>query len=729
MGDHRLLARLGAGGMGVVYLGRSPGGRAVAVKVVRERFAGDAVYRARFRREVAAARRVTGTFTAPVLDADPEAAAPWLVTAYLPGPTLWEAVDAFGSLPPTAVRVLAAALAEALADIHRAGLAHRDLKPGNIVLTAGGPRVIDFGITRPEDATAITRVGSVVGTPGFMAPEQLSGGATGPAGDVFSLGAVLVFAATGEAPFGAAEVVPRRARAELDGVTDPDLRALVAACLSREPRRRPTAADLLERLGDGTVSVQGTGWLPAPLAQEIDRRTARARHLPDPPADRPVPALSGPAAADPALMGEATVDPAAAAPPDGTGPEGRGEDTAPTGSRGPTRRRVIAAGAAALAAAGGAVALWRGRGPDRAVAKDASGPSRPPSRAPSTPPAPARAVPRWKVRVGDYYPDLFAAGGLVLARSEEDLRALDPRTGKVRWTRSTALDGTSIARSHGGPAAGDATAGDTAYVADSRNGKWRLSAVHAASGATRWTYRLPFGELPLWTVATGPVVCFGHGRIRALGAADGQPRWTADVGAEGGLAAVDGTVAAVNDAELVGLDADSGRTGWTYRLDQGLPPRTGNGLVFLCDRHGTLHAVRADSGEGVWRRSVGGVNFGSGLQPGDGMLYVGGGGGDVLALEAETGEIVWSRRLGRNEGAPYGHSNALGLSGDTLYVGCTDRTAYALDAADGRVLWTHPADVTLTSGPVAAAGLVFVGTRDGHVQALEAPNGGPRAGT
>jgi serine/threonine protein kinase len=158
--------------MGVVYLGRSLAGRAVAVKVVRERFAADAEYRARFRREMTAARAVTGTFTVPLLDADPEATVPWLVTAYVRGLSLWQAVSTVGPLPPRAVRVLSAGLAEALTDIHRAGLAHRDLKPGNIMLTATRPRVIDFGIARPEDATVITRAGAVLGTPGFMAPEQ-----------------------------------------------------------------------------------------------------------------------------------------------------------------------------------------------------------------------------------------------------------------------------------------------------------------------------------------------------------------------------------------------------------------------------------------------------------------------------------------------------------------------------------------------------------------------------
>ncbi|WP_160310936.1 serine/threonine-protein kinase, partial [Streptomyces sp. 150FB] len=312
IGPYELTGRLGAGGMGVVYLGRSPGGRAVAVKVVKEHFAADAEYRARFRREVGAARSVTGTFTAPVLDADPDpeagTGAPWLVTAYLPGLSLREAVAAFGALPPAALRMLAGGLAEALADIHRAGIAHRDLKPGNIMLTTGGPRVIDFGIARPQDATVITRVTSIIGTPGFMAPEQLSGGAAGPAGDIFSLGAVLLYAASGREPFGAADTATTRRdsgieQANLGGIRDSGLHAFVTACLRQEPDQRPTATDLLDLLHasrpshpsdaadvtETTAPVReaapsSAGWLPAALAEAIDRSAEEARDLPGLPA-------------------------------------------------------------------------------------------------------------------------------------------------------------------------------------------------------------------------------------------------------------------------------------------------------------------------------------------------------------------------------------------------------------------------------------------------------------
>src|SRR6201994_1575158 len=202
LGPCRLLGRLGAGAMGQVYLARSPGGRLVAVKVIRPELAADQRFRARFAREAAAARTVSGIFTAPVVDADTAAPQPWLATAYVPGPSLTEAVARRGPLPPGVVYTLGAGLAEGLLAIHAAGLVHRDLKPSNVLMADDGPRVIDFGISRAMEAGAVTSTGMVVGSPGFMSPEQAEGLEVGPPSDVFSLGAVLAFAATGEGPFG-----------------------------------------------------------------------------------------------------------------------------------------------------------------------------------------------------------------------------------------------------------------------------------------------------------------------------------------------------------------------------------------------------------------------------------------------------------------------------------------------------------------------------------------------
>ena len=202
IGPYRLRARLGAGGMGRVYYGLSPGGRPVAVKVIRADLAQDPEFRARFRREVAVARSVSGLFTAPVIDADADGRVPWLATEYVRGPSLADAVSQHGPLPAASVLALARGLAEGLSAIHAAGVVHRDLKPANVLLAADGPRVIDFGISRAAEASGLTQTGFVVGSPGFMSPEQAEGLAVGPPGDVFSLGAVLAFAATGQGPFG-----------------------------------------------------------------------------------------------------------------------------------------------------------------------------------------------------------------------------------------------------------------------------------------------------------------------------------------------------------------------------------------------------------------------------------------------------------------------------------------------------------------------------------------------
>ena len=203
VGGYRLLGRLGAGGMGQVFLGVSPGGRKVAVKLIHPVHARDPQFRERFAREIEAAQRVGGFHTAPVVDADPHADPPWMVTAYIEGPSLQEAVGRGGPLPPGTVRAVGAGLAEGLAAIHARGLVHRDLKPGNVILAADGPRIIDFGIARALDATTgITAAGAVVGTFAYMSPEQFRGEVAGPASDVFSLGSVLAFAATGRPPFG-----------------------------------------------------------------------------------------------------------------------------------------------------------------------------------------------------------------------------------------------------------------------------------------------------------------------------------------------------------------------------------------------------------------------------------------------------------------------------------------------------------------------------------------------
>ncbi|WP_405538139.1 PQQ-binding-like beta-propeller repeat protein [Streptomyces sp. NBC_00075] len=245
VGGYKLVDRLGSGGMGIVYRGRSRSGREVAVKVVHAQYAEDKVFRARFRQEIESVRKVSGAFTAPVVDADPEAVRPWMATQYVPGRSLADRIREGGALRPAELRQLALGLVEALRDIHRAGVVHRDLKPANVLLADDGPRVIDFGISRAaENHQTLTETGQMIGTPPFMSPEQFTDARkVGPASDVFSLGALLVFSATGRGPFDADSPYMTAFRVvhespELDGVPQP-LRAVLERCLTKEAADRP----------------------------------------------------------------------------------------------------------------------------------------------------------------------------------------------------------------------------------------------------------------------------------------------------------------------------------------------------------------------------------------------------------------------------------------------------------------------------------------------------------
>ncbi|UYQ63714.1 serine/threonine-protein kinase [Streptomyces peucetius] len=300
IGAYQLLGRLGAGGMGRVYLGRSTGGRTVAVKVVHPHFALDGEFRARFRREVEAARRVGGEWTATVLDADPDAPQPWVATGYVAGPALAEAVAQHGPLPGRSVRLLGRGLAQALTAVHTVGLVHRDVKPSNVLLTLEGPRLIDFGIVRATDGTAsLTSTGASVGSPGYMAPEQILGRRVTGAADVFSLGATLAYAATGEAPFpgdSSAALLYKVVHDEPElGSLDGELRDLVAACLDKDPAARPAPAEIAARLLPDAES--GDGWLPTAMVEQISRAAVALLHLESSPmTDAPAPGLSGPVA-------------------------------------------------------------------------------------------------------------------------------------------------------------------------------------------------------------------------------------------------------------------------------------------------------------------------------------------------------------------------------------------------------------------------------------------------
>ncbi|MDH6217774.1 serine/threonine-protein kinase [Streptomyces pseudovenezuelae] len=285
VGPYRLLGRLGSGGMGRVYLGRSAGGRTVAVKIVHPHFALDEEFRARFRREVDAARRVGGAWTAPVLDADPQAAVPWVATAYAAGPSLTGAVTDGGPLPAHSVRVLGAGLAEALTAVHELGLVHRDVKPSNVLLTLDGPLLIDFGIARATDGTAsLTSTGVSIGSPGYMSPEQILGKGATAAADVFSLGAVLAYGATGEPPFpgdSSAALLYRVVHEEPElGSLEGELREVVEGCLAKDPTARPTPPELARRLApEGAARLVAGGWLPGALVEQVSRSAVQLLNL------------------------------------------------------------------------------------------------------------------------------------------------------------------------------------------------------------------------------------------------------------------------------------------------------------------------------------------------------------------------------------------------------------------------------------------------------------------
>ena len=435
IGPYRMVGRLGAGGMGMVFAGRSAGGRLVAVKVIRGELAADPEFRVRFGREVAAARSVSGLFTAPVVDADVDGPVPWLATAYVPGPSLGDAVREHGPWPAGPVLALAAGLAEGLSAIHAAGLIHRDLKPSNVLLAGDGPRVIDFGISRAAEATALTHADLVIGSPGFMSPEQAEGRETGPPSDVFSLGAVLAFAASGEGPFGTGSTAALVYRVvhgtpALDGVPAA-VRPLVERCLAKDPGQRPATAELLAELDGADLEA---GWLPVPVAAGLARRPGLA--------DRPVPGGWTPTEPGQAQAAAARAVPEAGVPTLTSARQASGRSAqspvsparpAP-GRRRPARPALLLAAIAVVAAAGTTAALTlarqHGGGPHagRLAVSSTTRQSR----------APAAASPR-RSPAGGTPP---AAPAHVVAT------AVNQRTIRVSWT-DTAAGITGFAISNG----------------------------------------------------------------------------------------------------------------------------------------------------------------------------------------------------------------------------------------------------------------------------------------
>ena len=367
IGHYRLTARLGSGGMGVVYLGVSWDGAPVAIKVLRPELAGDQEFRHRFGREVAALVQVKGVCTVRVIEADSQSSTPFVVTEYAPGPSLSEYIDKHGSVGPEMLFGLATGLAEALTTIHAAGIMHRDLKPSNIILTDGGPKVIDFGIARRQDTRGVTKTGMMIGSLGFMAPEQISG-RPGREADIFAWGVTVAYAASGRSPFGAGNshsILYRIMYGDPEIASVPDsLRPLVEASLAKDPQSRPTARQLLDRLTSASSRPRNVNDTPTQVI--LARTWQSGAHPSPPPAGRPAapdtvpprqPAASAPSASGaPAATDSATADQPAPVRPPGAAPSAVGPAVAmpahetPAHEKIPVSRRMATIATSALVA-------------------------------------------------------------------------------------------------------------------------------------------------------------------------------------------------------------------------------------------------------------------------------------------------------------------------------------------------------------------------------------------
>ncbi|WP_128382130.1 serine/threonine-protein kinase [Streptomyces cavernae] len=541
-GQYRLESCLGSGGMGVVHLARSTSGLKLAVKVVHAQFAKDPEFRGRFRQEIAAARRVSGAFTASVVDADPEGERPWMATLFIPGPTLAEQVKRNGPLDGAQLRQLMAGLSEALRDIHRAGVVHRDLKPSNVLLAEDGPKVIDFGISRPSDSELRTETGKLIGTPPFMAPEQFrSPREVGPAADIFALGSVLVHAATGRGPFDsdspyivAYQVV--HDEPDLTGLPD-NLVPLVLRCLAKEPRDRPTADELMRELRSVSalydtqafVPVQRTGVPPEPEPEPETLPKAD----PQPPGARPV----------------------------------RGEK--PTGRR--RRRAVIVAGAVVLTVAAGALAS--ARMPERNT-------NVPQEKASRSAPAGFTAWQAKPTPGASRMPQCSYGGGKLFCAQVGQLAALDPADGSVLWRHAFADEQET-------PQEQPVLSGGLVHIV-TRAGRW-LEALDPASGATRWKMDIS-AYIRLQHTDDRVLLTRPDGMVTGLDSASGKGDWKRRMTGQGGQTTPDFAWFPGGDVVYATSTSDDGSQTRVSALD----PETGT-VHWNAELKGTLEPVGENS--------------------------------------------------------------------------------------------------------------------------------------
>ncbi|MFI6546528.1 serine/threonine-protein kinase [Streptomyces prunicolor] len=763
IGPFEVLGRLGAGGMGLVYLARSASGRRVAIKTVRTELAEDQLFRVRFTREVEAARAVSGFYTAAVVDADPRAAVPWLATAYVPAPSLEEIVNECGPMPAQAVRWLAAGVAEALQSIHGAGLVHRDLKPSNVLVVEDGPRVIDFGIASGVSNTRLTMTNVAVGTPAYMSPEQAkdSRSVTG-ASDVFSLGSMLVFAATGHPPFHGANPVETvfmllREGPDLQGLPD-ELRPLIESCMQMEATGRPNPADLQAQLaphlfGSGSDdSGTASAWLPERAVTLIEtRRGGRPPVKPTPTAGR---SGGGGRVAVPPPPSHDPVVPVPVGAPD-TGPVRLAGAPVPIGP-GP---RVADARAAAVKAPppeAGLVASWSRPRPGVNGTEPAVGPAVP--APPPLPPETAAGWRPWRFRMSnDVWGTPTVAGDLVYVTSFE-VHALDVQTGRRSFkTRDVAW---SMAVADGRIHASD---GPTLFALDAREGGdlWRLSteawvyslkaergtvvtgtrgggvqAWEASSGQKLW--QLTGAQTDFESPEAGPALHDGtvyvwqDARLRALDARTGDERWAYPIGDAASCGGVpvritpapDGQVYVAAGTRVLSVEVASGRVRWHFEAPAVFlcaptfapgPAVTGGG-IYLADYLGTVYALDAADGRDRWRIAT---ESRASIEPvlvAAGHVHVGSGKG-LYTLDAVTGTPKWRFQAGGDiVGAP-------AVAEGRIHFGSTDHLLYTLKSDDGRLRWKLATGGEITGAPVVRDGVVYACSKDRCVYALDAEKG------
>ena len=761
VGPYTLLGRLGSGGMGSVFLGRSAGGRTVAVKLIRSELAHDDRFRARFRAEVAAVRSVSGAFTAPVVGADAMADQPWMATAFVPGISLRDAVAAAGPLPEQTLRALTAGIAEALVSIHAAGLTHRDLKPANVLLALDGPHVIDFGIARSAEGTALTTTGRILGTPSYMSPEQAQGGPLTSASDVFSLGSTIAFAACGTSLFGGGtgpEVLRRVVRAEPDLTGVPDvLRGIVAACLARNPADRPAPREVVEFVERRTGPATAGPWLPPVLISTIEE-AASVIAPPRPPlaeAETQVLAPGGP-------------------PPDPhtkVMPPGPEDPPSPVPPPGPSRRTLLlglTGGAVVLAGGGTALAFaLRDDSPGTSDGKPAN--LRNPERPLHTD---LVATPAWSRPVSEGLVQVTGEGDTVVAVSSENIRAFDRTTGRPVWGPSASrsettrfgFGGNSVVVGNGRAYALDGTpTGEFPTVlkcVDLATGTvvWNLGRKGVAlsgglpgvlgglvyvTGQMSGTGEAIGGEAFVWAVDPKVPKLRWERKFEGLGM--GRSRLMVPSSGTRLLWATTDTVQ--TSPKISALDAGAGgKSLWQQPAPGGgqtesaslayslIPWYDGphcwaaGHFLYLSDR---LYAVDPSNGQDAWR-SPGAEVFRAVVADPDGStvyaaapdfvghLY-------VYAFDATSGAVRWAGSLAVAAGV--GGLVAMQCADDHVYVWLKGRT-WALSTSDGTARWTYEFDGNnVTDGetiPFWAGGGHVYGTTGKGLVALAA-TGGKRA--